>query len=350
LLGATLRTRDRPFFTVEERVGWGVFNRLRILPDLPLDAVREMGRFVKNQRHGSMEEVAIRAPIEAGAAVFRSLIGPLADVQALIGDVREDVAKPNLDFFHAPSVVIHGAVPYFTAGSYLQRGFEVGTAFPFALLMADLASALPRLDAVERALAVPGRRGILALLALRKEPLAARSSLEPENGLPLLTDAVIPEQSAPMATRRRILDFGGQLRANDLFRDLSVAEAAVLGTFMERVEATAGEVILRHGSAGDALLLIEAGEADVQVEDHAGRRILLDRRGPGDYVGEIALVTDSVRIADVIASTPMTLLRLGREPYVRYLRHLVEVEQHLASTAAARIASTRQQLAGGSRE
>src|SRR5262249_45826540 len=48
--GATLRQADRPLFPVESLFGHGVFNRLRILPDLPVTRVRELGRFVKNQR------------------------------------------------------------------------------------------------------------------------------------------------------------------------------------------------------------------------------------------------------------------------------------------------------------
>src|SRR5262245_45385327 len=62
--GATLRQADRPLFPVEKLFGHGVFNRLRILPDLPVTRVRELGRFVKNQRLGAFDERAFRAPIE----------------------------------------------------------------------------------------------------------------------------------------------------------------------------------------------------------------------------------------------------------------------------------------------
>jgi hypothetical protein len=46
----SLRERDRRLIGLEEVYGWGTFNRLRLLPDLPLRCVREIGRFVKNQR------------------------------------------------------------------------------------------------------------------------------------------------------------------------------------------------------------------------------------------------------------------------------------------------------------
>ena len=53
--GVTLRTRDRALLPVEQVHGWGIFNRLPILPDLPLGKIRELGRFVKNQRYRGME-------------------------------------------------------------------------------------------------------------------------------------------------------------------------------------------------------------------------------------------------------------------------------------------------------
>ena len=40
---------------MEQIFGWGVYNRLRVLPDLPVTRVREWGRFVKNQRLSGLE-------------------------------------------------------------------------------------------------------------------------------------------------------------------------------------------------------------------------------------------------------------------------------------------------------
>src|SRR5690348_148630 len=47
---ATMRDEARPLFPAEELYGWGIFNRLRIFPDLPVRKVREIGRFMKNQQ------------------------------------------------------------------------------------------------------------------------------------------------------------------------------------------------------------------------------------------------------------------------------------------------------------
>src|SRR5712692_1376486 len=44
--GATFRSLERPLFPAEQVHGWGIYNHLMVLPDLPLNRVRELGRFV----------------------------------------------------------------------------------------------------------------------------------------------------------------------------------------------------------------------------------------------------------------------------------------------------------------
>jgi CRP-like cAMP-binding protein len=99
---------------------------------------------------------------------------------------------------------------------------------------------------------------------------------------------------------------------------------------------------------GDSLYIIETGQAAVEVQDHAGRRLRLGTRGPGETLGEIALVTGGERTADVIALTPLSLLRLNAQDYARYLGHMAEVERKLAQTAAGRATETALKLVSGS--
>src|SRR5438105_15689265 len=106
---------------------------------------------------------------------------------------------------------------------------------------------LARLDAIERALESPGKPGLLALLQLRRDIRTPKSTLEPPEGLAPLTAADLPQREVAMQERRQMLDMAERLRAVDLFTGLSVAEATVLGTFMERLDAPAGAAIVRQG-------------------------------------------------------------------------------------------------------
>jgi CRP-like cAMP-binding protein len=139
-----------------------------------------------------------------------------------------------------------------------------------------------------------------------------------------------------MAVRRQLLDVGEWLRGTTLFRDLSQPEAAVLATFLDRIEIEEGAVVLRQGNLGDDVFLIEAGTVEVKLTTPDGRYLKARDLGPRDYFGEIALIAGGERTADVIATTPRTLLRLTRDAYERYLARLVEVERDLTKTALAR--------------
>jgi CRP-like cAMP-binding protein len=129
----------------------------------------------------------------------------------------------------------------------------------------------------------------------------------------------------------------------DLFR-VSAADANVLGTFMERLEVAEGTVVVRQADAGDALYLIASGEAEVRVKSPSGQAMTVARLAPGEYFGEVALVAGGYRIADVVAMTPMTLARLSREGYERFVAHSSAIEQQLAITAATRASATTRKL------
>ena len=219
-----MRERGRPHLPVERAFGDGVFDRLAVLPDLPLAQVRELGRFVKNQRMTPLDERLTRAPAEVALAVGRTLLGPLrSEVAALVGGLEEHVFKRVLDFVHFPTVVIHGAIPYVAESSYSRPIYVRRLSHPFAVLSEDVAThATERLDAIDRAL----DEGAAALMALRRATGPPPSSRKPAGGLPRLTQAGVPYQEIPMPARRAMIDAGLRLRASDLFAGLSVAEAA----------------------------------------------------------------------------------------------------------------------------
>jgi hypothetical protein len=333
-----VRDRDRPLFPVEQVHGWGVYNRLRILPDLQVSKVRELGRFVRNQHLAPISDAAVRAPVEVFLAACRMITGSLAmNIDAMIGDFEEAIVKQNLDFFHVPMVVLHGTVPYVPEGKLLYPRYQYRTVYPFACLGLDGIHALPRLDAIDEALAQPGTLGLIELMRAREEQTRARSSLEPPEGLPELADTPLPQEGVRMEARRGLRETGARLQTADLFSGLSDSEAAILGSCMERVEARAGEIVVRQGEPGDALYLIEEGTAEVvrRPRDEGPGRLVAEL-GPDEYFGEIALVTGGERIADVIAQSPMVLRRLSKDDYVRFLSGLADVERSVTTTGLSR--------------
>jgi len=84
-----------------------------------------------------------------------------------------------------------------------------------------------------------------------------------------------------------------------------------LARALERVEAAPGDVVIREGDVGDRFYVIEEGTVEVTKE---GRHIA--SLGPGDFVGEIALLRNVPRVATVTATSPVVLQALDRSHFV----------------------------------
>jgi CRP-like cAMP-binding protein len=338
-----MRDVERPLFPVERAFGRAVYQRLTDLGDLPVATVREFGRFVKNQAVDKLDERLIRAAAEVGLALAQVLCGRLRhEVRALVGGLEEHVVKRTFDVLQFPAVTVHGAVPIVSESSYTWPLYVRRQAFPFAVLCTDVERAAPaRVEQLDRALALPGRKGLRALLALRTTAAAPNSSLQPPGGLPRLADTAVDYQDMPMRRRNAIRAESERLRTAKPLGGLSEAEATVLRTLMTRREVDADEAIVRQGEFGDSLFIIESGRAEVSVRGRDGVARWTMTLYPGDHFGEIGLLTGGERAADVVATTPMTLLELTKNTYDRYLADFPDVAERLQTSADERLQSGR---------
>ncbi|TFH50893.1 MAG: cyclic nucleotide-binding domain-containing protein, partial [Lysobacterales bacterium] len=91
---------------------------------------------------------------------------------------------------------------------------------------------------------------------------------------------------------------------------------------MERVDASANELIIRQGDPGGYYYVIEKGYCDVSREPTGGgREIHLSELGPGDGFGEEALVSGTLRNASVTMRSNGVLMRLEKESFVELIRN-----------------------------
>lgn len=86
--------------------------------------------------------------------------------------------------------------------------------------------------------------------------------------------------------------------------------------------APAGHVLIERGFPGLGMFILESGRVAVELPD--GRRVEL---GPGDFFGELSLLTDQERSARVHALTEVTCIALSRQDFWS----LVESEPRIAA-------------------
>jgi MFS family permease len=111
--------------------------------------------------------------------------------------------------------------------------------------------------------------------------------------------AVIPEAQART------------LRGVPMFRLLPLAALEGLAREIVEVSFDEGRTLMREGEIGDRYFVLTSGRVDVT---EGGRRIRTC--GPGEGVGEIALIRSVPRTATVTATEPVTAYAIGAEAFL----------------------------------
>jgi hypothetical protein len=101
-------------------------------------------------------------------------------------------------------------------------------------------------------------------------------------------------------------------------------------TLVEKTYAP-GEIIFRQGDSADCLYVINAGEVEV-IQDAGETETILARLGPGEYFGEMALLSNAPRNATIRAATDLEALTIHRDDFTSLYGSIPALRQSLEET------------------
>ena len=118
------------------------------------------------------------------------------------------------------------------------------------------------------------------------------------------------------------------LAKSTVFKDLTQNQISVLSSCVsEEIVLAKNQTLIRQGDTSDrSLYIVRTGSIRVQLSN-TNPPIEIARLGPGNCVGEMAVLLRKPRSADVIANEPIVVLRISQEaisdameryPYIRY--------------------------------
>ncbi len=113
-----------------------------------------------------------------------------------------------------------------------------------------------------------------------------------------------------------------------LFHGLRRAQARIAVLLGRLQDVPAGEAVFRQGDLGEEMYVIINGRADVVVHGADGRRRLVHQLKSGDVFGEMGLVRQQKRTADIIAVEDLELLAVDQ----RFLERLQRRYPRIAAT------------------
>ncbi|MCB1038982.1 MAG: cyclic nucleotide-binding domain-containing protein [Acidimicrobiales bacterium] len=141
-----------------------------------------------------------------------------------------------------------------------------------------------------------------------------------------------------MASRTKHLEHLAEI---PLFSALSKRDLGRIAKASNEITVDAGHVLVDQGDAGREAFVIVDGTASVRRN---GRRV--GELGPGDSIGELALLDHGPRTATVTAETPLTALVLSAREFAGVIEEVPGLAQKLLGQLAARVRDLDRQIYG----
>jgi CRP-like cAMP-binding protein len=138
--------------------------------------------------------------------------------------------------------------------------------------------------------------------------------------------------SGPSDPTRVGHDWLGALADVPLFAGLSKRHLGRIGKLARIRRFAPGAAMVRSGDPGRSFYVVLDGVAKVVRPGGRTRRL-----GVGDYFGEMALLDDAPRSADVVAEGEVLALTIDRAGFTKLLRAEPALAQALLRTLAARL-------------
>jgi CRP-like cAMP-binding protein len=123
------------------------------------------------------------------------------------------------------------------------------------------------------------------------------------------------------------------IRKVPLFSHLSRKQLAQVARVADEIDLREGKEMTREGTTGREFFVILEGSADVR---RRGRKI--NSLKPGDFFGEIALVTSVPRTATVAATSPVRALVVTDREFRHLLEESPDIKTRVMQAMAARLA------------
>ena len=122
------------------------------------------------------------------------------------------------------------------------------------------------------------------------------------------------------------------LRQIPLFAGLHDHTLQRIAELSSEFEEPAGWVLVEVGQPGSGMFVLEEGTVQVQTPD--GRHWEL---GPGEFFGELALLTDQPRNARIQAKTPVRCLAISRMDFQKLLKEEPDIAVAMLPRLAQRV-------------
>ncbi|HAJ47673.1 MAG TPA: cyclic nucleotide-binding protein [Alphaproteobacteria bacterium] len=133
------------------------------------------------------------------------------------------------------------------------------------------------------------------------------------------------------------------LRRVTLFAHIDTTKLKLLAFTSERLTYGEGQALFHEGDLGDGAYLILDGEVDVLRNSDSGL-ILVNHLVKHSLVGEMSILCDVPRTANVVATMPVDALKIRKETFFQLLKEVPQLALEIMRELARRLNHTNDEL------
>ena len=127
------------------------------------------------------------------------------------------------------------------------------------------------------------------------------------------------------------------LRRVSIFADLEEEALASIAGLMSERRFPKESVIVGQEDLGDSLFVVSRGKVKVVLYGRSGREVILSIFKAGDFFGEMSLLDNQPRSANVIALEDSTLLTLERRAFAAHLEQYPQTALQILAEMSRRL-------------
>ncbi len=131
-----------------------------------------------------------------------------------------------------------------------------------------------------------------------------------------------------------------ELKRNVFFSAFSEEELEDLFSLAKTVSFKARKEIFAQGDQGDSMFILLSGRIKISTYSSTGKETVLSFLGPGDILGEIALLDEGPRTAAAVVLEETRALQLYRQDFLPFIEKHPKIALQLISVLCQRLRRT----------
>jgi CRP/FNR family cyclic AMP-dependent transcriptional regulator len=130
------------------------------------------------------------------------------------------------------------------------------------------------------------------------------------------------------------------IKNSQLFKNLDDSGIAAVAARLKHREILKNSPVIIAGDSSTTMYLIKAGNVNVIARNDKGKEMILSTLGAGDMIGELSLIDDQPRSADVIANEKCELYALNKADFFELIQQYPQISLQVIRYLCQRVRFT----------